>query len=412
MQQGEGHTANNLVVSTLREMSSTAMGLQGQFKDAIDAISDGLRIGRSNKIDSDEHSSADILLRRNGHPSADLGSIASGHVVDQQQHRVARFAKLLDESVVDLDALRKLAWSGIPPDIRPECWKLLLGYMPPAKSRQAASMARKRAEYMEMVPQWYDVPNSERTEEELSALRQVQVDVPRTTPSVPLFQEPLIQKGLERLLYIWGVRHPASGYVQGMNDLVTPFLAVFLGEYLPGPLEQWQPEQLTEEMLLAVEADCYWCLCKLIEGIQDHYTDSQQGIQRAVWAIKENVTLRDKAMADKLESEGVDFIQFAWRWVNCLLMREVPFILTPRLWDNYLVEGTGMRDYLVLLCVEFLLQWRTELITMEFQEIIMWLQKPPTSDWTEKELVQLLSRASYHSIDKSKMMGGEKAIEL
>jgi hypothetical protein len=26
-------------------------------------------------------------------------------------------------------------------------------------------------------------------------------------------------------------RHPASGYVQGSNDLVTPFLAVFLGEH-------------------------------------------------------------------------------------------------------------------------------------------------------------------------------------
>jgi hypothetical protein len=32
------------------------------------------------------------------------------------------------------------------------------------------------------------------------------------------------------------------------------------------------------------------------------------------------------------------------------------------------------------------------------------LQKPPTSDWTDKELVQLLSRASYHTIDKSRMM--------
>lgn len=43
------------------------------------------------------------------------------------------------------------------------------------RARQAASMARKRAEYMEMVPQWYDVPDGERTEEELAALHQVQV---------------------------------------------------------------------------------------------------------------------------------------------------------------------------------------------------------------------------------------------
>jgi hypothetical protein len=37
---------------------------------------------------------------------------------------------------------------------------------------------------------------------------------------------------VERVLYIWAIRHPASGYVQGINDLITPFFVVFLAEYL------------------------------------------------------------------------------------------------------------------------------------------------------------------------------------
>jgi hypothetical protein len=36
----------------------------------------------------------------------------------------------------------------------------------------------------------------------------------------------------ERILYIWAIRHPGSGYVQGMNDLVTPFFAVFLQAHI------------------------------------------------------------------------------------------------------------------------------------------------------------------------------------
>jgi hypothetical protein len=28
------------------------------------------------------------------------------------------------------------------------------------------------------------------------------------------------------------MRHPASGYVQGINDVVTPFVLVFLSDYL------------------------------------------------------------------------------------------------------------------------------------------------------------------------------------
>lgn len=51
--------------------------------------------------------------------------------------------------------------------------------------------------------------------------------------STPLFQQTIVQEMFERILFIWAIRHPASGYVQGMNDLVTPFYIVFLQEYFP-----------------------------------------------------------------------------------------------------------------------------------------------------------------------------------
>lgn len=75
-----------------------------------------------------------------------------------------------------------------------------------------------------------------------------------------------MQRTLRRLLYIWGVRHPASGYVQGVNDLVTPFLAVFLSEHFEtDDMIVWEASSLTEAQLVAAEADSYWCLCKLVE---------------------------------------------------------------------------------------------------------------------------------------------------
>jgi hypothetical protein len=91
--------------------------------------------------------------------------------------RVKKFHRLLSEPVVDLDALRELAWSGIPPELRPLCWRLLVGYLPPNRARQAQALARKRREYAEMVPEFYDIANSERSEDEIGALRQVGVGV-------------------------------------------------------------------------------------------------------------------------------------------------------------------------------------------------------------------------------------------
>ena len=37
---------------------------------------------------------------------------------------------------VDLDVLKELAWSGTPGDLRPLCWQLLLGYLPPNRDRR------------------------------------------------------------------------------------------------------------------------------------------------------------------------------------------------------------------------------------------------------------------------------------
>lgn len=41
--------------------------------------------------------------------------------------------------------------------------------------------------------------------------------------------------------------------------------------------------------MICAEADSYWCLCKLLDGIQDHYTHAQPGIQRTVFRLEELV---------------------------------------------------------------------------------------------------------------------------
>lgn len=70
---------------------------------------------------------------------------------------------------------------------------------------------------------------------------------------------------------------------------MTPFLAALLSQHFDGPMESWDIETLSEESMYAVEADAYWMLCKLLDGIQDHYTNAQPGIQRTVFKLKELV---------------------------------------------------------------------------------------------------------------------------
>ena len=66
------------------------------------------------------------------------------------------------------------------------------------------------------------------------------------------------------MLYVWALRHPASGYVQGINDLATPFYAVFLEPY--AGLDATTVTASDDE-LFAVEADVYWCLTRILDGM-------------------------------------------------------------------------------------------------------------------------------------------------
>lgn len=103
------------------------------------------------------------------------------------------------------------------------------GYLPAPLSRRATTLARKRSEYASLVKQAFS-----RGVKGLDGpiWHQISIDVPRTRPGVLLWQAEATQRSLERILYVWAIRHPASGYVQGINDLVTPFFQVFLAAYI------------------------------------------------------------------------------------------------------------------------------------------------------------------------------------
>lgn len=217
-------------------------------------------------------------------------------------------------------------------------------------------------------------------------LHQIGIDIPRTCPESSLFQVPSVQGSLLRILYCWSIRRPATGYVQGINDLVTPFYNVFLNSF--------DPEALDHETRFALEADTFWCLSNLLDTIQDSYTFNQSGIYRQVTLLRDISQRMDPQLIRHLDSEGVQFIQFAFRWMNCLLLREFRLLTIQRLWDSYLSEGSdGFKSFHPYICAAFLLKWRRELQNLEFQDIIVFLQRPPTQNWTDRDVEMLVAEA-------------------
>ncbi|KAJ3156647.1 GTPase-activating protein [Geranomyces michiganensis] len=317
-------------------------------------------------------------------PVIDLGALRGSGILETTD------VKILIPSDA-LEQLRKLSWSGIPEEIRSTVWKLLMGYLPSSADRRDATLQRKRKEYEEYVAQSFGRGKATLDQ---ALYHQIHIDVNRTHANIPLYQTPRIQEALERVLYCWAIRHPASGYVQGINDLVTPFFHVFLQSQTKGDVERADLSLVSPETLTEVEADSFWCLTKLLDGIQDNYTHLQPGITRQIARLKELINRIDARLYSHLQAQGVEFIQFAFRWMNCLLMRELSLRNTIRMWDSYQAEGTdGFSDFHLYVCAAFLVKWTEQLKKLEFQDMMMFLQSLPTQNWDDKDIELLLSEA-------------------
>ncbi|XP_064446548.1 TBC1 domain family member 22A isoform X5 [Mirounga angustirostris] len=317
-------------------------------------------------------------------PSAEPPSVPSGDL---------RLVKSVSESHTSCPAeeLRKLSWSGIPKPVRPMTWKLLSGYLPANVDRRPATLQRKQKEYFAFIEHYYHSRNDDVHQD---TYRQIHIDIPRMSPEALILQ-PKVTEIFERILFIWAIRHPASGYVQGINDLVTPFFVVFMCEHIEEEdVDAADVSRVPADVLRDVEADTYWCVSKLLDGIQDNYTFAQPGIQMKVKMLEELVSRIDEQVHRHLDQHEVRYLQFAFRWMNNLLMREVPLHCTIRLWDTYQSEPDGFSHFHLYVCAAFLVRWRKEILEeRDFQELLLFLQNLPTAHWGNEDISLLLAEA-------------------
>uniref|UniRef100_A0A2I2ZR71 TBC1 domain family member 22A n=1 Tax=Gorilla gorilla gorilla TaxID=9595 RepID=A0A2I2ZR71_GORGO len=284
-------------------------------------------------------------LQQKPRPEAEPPSPPSGDL---------RLVKSVSESHTSCPAeeLRRLSWSGIPKPVRPMTWKLLSGYLPANVDRRPATLQRKQKEYFAFIEHYYDSRNDEVHQD---TYRQIHIDIPRMSPEALILQPKVTEAEEVDTVDVSGV--PA-------------------------------------EVLRNIEADTYWCMSKLLDGIQDNYTFAQPGIQMKVKMLEELVSRIDEQVHRHLDQHEVRYLQFAFRWMNNLLMREVPLRCTIRLWDTYQSEPDGFSHFHLYVCAAFLVRWRKEILEeKDFQELLLFLQNLPTAHWDDEDISLLLAEA-------------------
>ena len=360
----------------------------------------------SHDNDNNNNNNIDILEWENMKTETDA-------LARKNRNRINLLTKMLEDPILDSSSIRKACWRGIPSSMRSSIWKILLGYIPKNLNRRQSTLNRKRNEYYDLIERYYLNTNKEqRSDQENKSFIQINKDIDRMEK---LFRISKIKNLLLRALYIWSLKHAATGYVQGIHDLITPFVYIFLNEWLfdnyngNGNLsldinynisfEYISSDKLTKESMLNIEADSYWCLDYLIEGLQLNYVDKQPGITVMMNQLEDVIKKINISLYKHLEKCEIKFFQFSYRWMNCLLMRELSLKNIIRLWDTYLCEGVelskGFAEFHVFVCAALLLSFTDQLMKKGFDQIILFLQslQNVTKDWGEREIETILSEA-------------------
>jgi TBC1 domain family member 2 len=353
-----------------------------------------------------------------------------------------QYTHALQKAAINLEGLAQLCWKGIPAELRAPCWQYLFDYLPSQPHKHPSFLEKRLQEYKNLFTVFLPADQASSSSPDKNQLttsaslpapffdpalyHQIQIDLPRTLPDIPFFKSALISRAMRRILYFWSIRHPACGYVQGLNDLLAPILAVFFSHaifqkyYWKGcensrwsfyydqvldlvlTLNQGSADiclaaalntpsatnnaywYFTEDEFLAVETDSYFCFTKLLEPLQNRYTVGQPSIFKEIHYIVTLLQKIDPPLMVHFQREKFDVAIILFRWLNCLCLRELPFKCIIRLWDTCLSElhpassstdrrlsvaprFDGFQVFYTFFMVAFLRSWSKYLQTLDFQ---------------------------------------------
>lgn len=309
-------------------------------------------------------------------------------------------SKLFKENHADLKELRGLCCNGIPRAYRSKCWKILSDYLPPNLQQYEAVQELKRKEYARMKMQYYDENFekniSKRLQEGLSTIHK---DVERTLGETKMFQSRAVKDMLTRILYIFHVRNTESGYAQGMNDIAAPFIIVFTKEYANVDDKTLSVEQnfenlLSEEVLLAIEADSYWCFTRLLSCIKNNYTPSFPGVIEMIQKLNALLQKLDPELDKVLKGNNIRYYDICFQWFLCLLLRQFSPSLKFRLLDFFFTDKENINEWLVYISASFLMKFSNKLKDLNaYDKILMFFTNLKTDDWGELDVGMLIAEA-------------------
>eukprot|EP00727_Mastigamoeba_balamuthi_P012607 m51a1_g797 hypothetical protein (403) ;mRNA; f:647334-648887 len=326
-------------------------------------------------------------LERDGSPGMPDDVLYTGDPLTVQ-----RIDDLLSAAPVDLPELKYVCRRhGIPLARRGRVWRVLLGF-------ESTDPGGSRLEYTALVSDLY-APVSAMAElgrtpdgplgEDVALLRQIDVDVLRTHPTgfTNLFNALPLKLMLRRMLFVWSKTNKDVDYFQGLNEICTPFIIAFLHEALNGDISEKACLAADKERLGEVESDAY--LGTPYSKLSTTKLHAEVMLRR----IEDVVAYCDSALWKHLQRENVQLVQIMFRWVLCLMLRELPIKDALVVWDAALSDAVSPAQTFIFVAAALLLQFSAKLQELDQDSLYLYMRSLPVW-WNEDYTKLLLGKAT------------------
>ncbi|XP_022702172.1 USP6 N-terminal-like protein isoform X2 [Varroa jacobsoni] len=234
------------------------------------------------------------------------------------------------------ELLRSRVYKGIPDRIRGDAWKLLLNVdelsaQQPTKYQEMKQLARK----------------------ESPDIRQIDLDINRTYRNHEMFRQrySIKQQELFHVLAAYSMYNQEVGYCQGMSQIAA-LLLMYMGE-----------------------EEAFWAISQLMAA--DKFAMHGFFIQ-GFPKLARFTAHHDRILAKKLpklkkhlDKHDIGSSMYTLKWFFQCFLDRVPFTLTLRLWDVYLLEGEIV---LTAMSYTLLKLHRRNLLRMGMDQLVHFLQ--------------------------------------
>ncbi|EXC33982.1 Small G protein signaling modulator 1 [Morus notabilis] len=153
--------------------------------------------------------------------------------------------------------------------------------------------------------------NKDRVSEWLWTLHRIVVDVVRTDSHLEFYEDTRNLARMSDILAVYAWVDPATGYCQGMSDLLSPFIVLFEDD-----------------------ADAFWCFEMLLRRMRENFQmEGPTGVMKQLQALWHILELTDREMFAHLSHIGAESLHFAFRMLLVLFRRELPFNEALCMWE-------------------------------------------------------------------------------